>query len=135
MLALFSITLTACLNSDHREPFATGLLYPPSDPCWSAGDAEGTSAGNRALAGAVLGRFPLNTSAGDLRKFLLGLGSFCSDTDMSAGKDGSFIGFTCSFDETSGIFGGEIRNFHVRTNAGKIAGIVVSKSVGACYPR
>jgi len=122
LVLLCLLSLPACVH-DYRNTIAMGILYPASDPFFDPGDQGGTSANDRAFAGALLGRFPVNSPAAELKKSLVALGGVCRE---------AVHGFGCDIPEMIGICVGVVRRVHVRTDGDKIAAIDASKSAGAC---
>jgi hypothetical protein len=64
------VALTLALSGwvhDYRSSIAMGVLYPSSDAPYS----PLSGARDRAFAGALLGRFPVASSAAEVKKFLI----------------------------------------------------------------
>jgi hypothetical protein len=120
------LSLTGCMH-DSREKIAMGMLYPSSDPFFDPGDQGGTSPNDKAFAGALLGRFPVNSPAINATRFLVALGGTCSEI-----KSEDWHGFTCEIPEIVGFCVGVVRHVGVRTIGDNIAAIGASKSAGAC---
>jgi hypothetical protein len=126
------LLLSGC-SYDNRHNIAMGLIYTPPDQLgYSNADPPDAHSVDRAISGALMGRFPVNSSATNLRQFLVSLGAHCPEPERSPIKPDEFEGYTCLIPEQAGYCYGSERVVSVKTDGDKVVGILVHANAGGC---